>query len=349
MPQPPWQRTPKATTVADRQITSDEVVELFRSAASGGPAEDSYRLIAADPTARLTGPVWFGVDSQGRNTALRETPSPAKIQPYWISRVIEVCPRRVRVPDGDEVDAVRLRCDDPGLSQVFATFIGDVLHREARLGGLLQALSTAAADWRELLAKASAGLSDSEALGLYGELRFLEALVDGIGPRALELWAGDRMDRHDFSGAQGAAEIKTTTRQSASAVTVHGLTQLLPPEGGFLALAVAEVDQGRSGESLDDVRHRLVRSGCDESDLTRILMGRGWNLSEQPAEHAASQRFTIRSWRTWRIDRASPVLSLATLPDAVSDAVSDVSYRLSLASLGEHSDGFAPEAIEIPA
>lgn len=332
--------------MVDFASPAEELRHIFQEVEQGNHQWGDYSLREGG-TKREEGRAWFGVDHQGNLAALFEVPPSTSMEPYWISRVIEVSPRQIRTPLGEEIGVIRVLCTEPNLVDVFPTFISDVMHRETDATPIIQAVGLAAADWRGLISHAPRGLTDEEALGLFGELRFLEELAQQVGPGALEHWTENRHDRHDFSGSRGAVEVKATRRQDSSTVTIHGLTQLLPPEDGFLALVVAEVDSGGTGEALDDVLTRLDRMGCDSFRLRRAMYDRGWVPVSEESPPPAAQKFSLRGWRWWVIDDLSPVLNTATLPAAVADAVSGLSYRLSLAALGRETVDIRPSDLGV--
>lgn len=319
----------------------DEIRSLFRGTADAAPDHADYRLLEG-LRQRSGGRVWFGLDSRGTRAVMFETTAEdGPVGSYSVSRVIQVSPRRILAAGGEETPVIRLLCDDPQMSDPFMTFVVDVLQKETEGAPIIRAIAQAAREWRELLSRAAGGLSGQEALGLYGELLFLERLVSDLGPGALGMWSGDSMGRHDFVGSNGSVEVKSTRRQDQASVSVHGLTQLLPPEKGFLVLAVAEIDESGGGEAIGQITERLESLGCASVKLRGALYGMGW----KPDEEERAPRFALRGWRWWKIDSSSPVLSTASVSQEIADAVSGLRYRLSLAALGDELSDFRPADI----
>src|SRR5699024_923206 len=142
---------------------------------------------------------------------------------------------------GDEADlkTAKIICRDDRLNDVFLSLIEDVVSQLGTRGSLSVLLSSVAA-WRRLLQIVDNGLSEAAAAGLYGELRFLEELVENCGPQQVNIWQISENDVHDFIGTDIRAEVKTSSFQNR---TVHGLKPLDAVSGADRILAVAEIQR----------------------------------------------------------------------------------------------------------
>ena len=181
------------------------------------------------------------------------------------------------------------------------------------------------------------GISEQALKGLYGELSILRQIVAVHGASALTLWEGPERGRHDFVGDVVSMEVKTAALQNRQAVTIHGLRQLEPSEGSDLYLAVTEVDPHPRGERLSDLVEEIVDAGVDESGMRKRLAALGYVVDMPGTE---DHRFKLVSTKYWHITESTPVLRRSVLPEAVVNAVSDLSYSLDLSALG---DGFSEE------
>ena len=279
--------------------------------------------------------VWFGADHADRRVAYLEIDN-ERFDAFAVSRVLEVTPVETTIEGNDlPVRAAKVVCRDARLNDVFTALIADVV---SKLGSSdsLRVLLNSIATWRKLLQLADHGLSNEAATGLYGELRFLEELVERQGPQALAIWQVHANDVHDFVDRGLRIEVKASTFQNQHAVTIHGLKQLDAPSDAQLFLAVAEVQMGGQPDSIDLVVDRLLDRDVDVEVLSRKLEVRGFVRGMSSAT-SADQTFSIQSWRYWRITAQSPVLSASQVSTAVSSAVSNLSYSLNLSSLGDGS------------
>ena len=245
----------------------------------------SRRLLASERR-RMPPRVWLGYQSDGAPVAYFENRNEAEVS-FSVSQVISVQGTRVEEEEvlGPAIPAVKMTCHDRKLDRVFCAFIDEVRERIVRGAGALEVIQMSASEWRSLLQVASAPLSENTAAGIFGELRFLESAVIELGANAVEMWQRSPQEVHDFIGPHARVEVKASTFQTRSAVTVHGLHQLELPVTGTLTLAVVEV-QRHGSESIDDVVARLRESGVGGEILTEKLRDSGYVIGMPGSEES---------------------------------------------------------------
>lgn len=298
---------------------------------------ESEARVALHPQSTSGARIWLGTDFDERPVAYFEVHH-KQGSSFAVSQVIDVEPVESVVGNPPEaVRALKVICREPRLTDVFIAFMDDVIDQRED-GDIADILANSAASWRNLLRIAQRGLSDASAIGLYGELRFLEDLIDNRGAASLETWQRDGQDVHDFISKNVRVEVKTSTFRNRHSVTIHGLRQMEAPSGGQLFLAVAEVEVHGNGETLDDVVERLLDKRADVAVLTEKLammdFVRGMSLM------SAQHRFSLRSWRFWEITDQSPILSSRVITPEIAAAMSDLRYSLNLAAVGQPEESF---------
>lgn len=235
------------------------------------------------------------------------------------------------VSDGEEFAelTVRVAGNVHGAYSLLAT-IADGL----QLGGLTlgAAVAVGCERHRDLLATRGALTLEKE-IGLFGELFFLEFLLETIGPdTAVAAWQGPLSEEHDFSFESVTVEIKTTSSERRRH-TIHGLTQLVPVRGLPLTLISIQVTRGSPdlGRTLPqlvaDVRqgargHRVVIDGMLDlfgwqSDAAE-LYGTSWMLRSEPRAYSVQGIFPAMT-----PDLLAPVIPSFGL-------LSEVLYRVDL-------------------
>ncbi|MCJ2194869.1 PD-(D/E)XK motif protein [Kaistella montana] len=280
--------------------------------------------------------VWVGKDQLSTPTAFFES-GDDRLLNIEVSQAIRLASATIQNELGDALRAVQIRCLEPRLEGVFHTFLEDVIASVDAGGTVYDALASTVREWRRLLMIAREGISEQALKGLYGELSILRQIVAVHGASALPLWEGPERGRHDFVGDVVSMEVKTAALQNRQAVTIHGLRQLEPSEGSDLYLAVTEVDPHPRGELLSDLVEEIVDAGVDESGMRKRLAALGYVVDMPGTE---DHRFKLVSTKYWHITESTPVLRRSVLPEAVVNAVSDLSYSLDLSALG---DGFSEE------
>lgn len=288
--------------------------------------------------------VWFGFDKDNLALAYFETELQESVN-FSVSEAILV--HKTLVEDEvseDRLSAIKIHCLDPKLTEVFYGFMDDLLERVETGQLLLEAIAAASSDWRSLLQIAKKTLTENQALGLYGELCFLEELTQKIGPKSVETWQRSSKYLHDFVGAISRVEVKCSSFQDRASVTIHGLRQLEPPADASLTLAVAEV-QKYGEETIDKIVDRILKLGVDRKLLTEKLSLAGYIIG-MPG--SADYKFTFLSWRFWDILPETPALNISALERRTADAISSVSYSLNLSSLGDPLTNFDFQRLAIP-
>ncbi|WP_211978363.1 PD-(D/E)XK motif protein [Brevibacterium sp. W7.2] len=279
---------------------------------------------------------WLGVDVDSLSVAYFEVDDPGEVS-FSVSQVISVQTVEVNEAETREtVSTVKLTCLENRLREVFYVFIDETLSRLENCQSVVQVIRSSAEEWRSLLQVARGGLDVSTAAGIYGELVFLEDGCRQVGPEMLGCWQRTPQDVHDFVGNSARVEVKTSSFQSRAVVGIHGLRQMEPPVDGTLTLAVAEIGK-HSGETLDAIVDRLLDLGVNADDLTEKLADSGF-VRGMPG--AADWKFEVIETRFWEITDESPVLRRSAVSGVVADAVSEVTYSLSLSALGDWSGEF---------
>jgi hypothetical protein len=117
-----------------------------------------------------------------------------------------------------------------------------------------QLLKAIVSHWRKLLDSLTENsFGQSKAIGLFGELVFLNSFQAECGDEALNAWIGPEGGRHDFLFETAAAEIKSTTRTDSLVAEVHGIDQfdVVPRKNRWLGFAQLEWDP--NGISLSEL------------------------------------------------------------------------------------------------
>ena len=109
----------------------------------------------------------------------------------------------------------------------------------------VDAFCTRLSRWQKFLEEAAEGLSVFAQIGLYGELYFLRKLLSaGCTPRkALEGWQGPLGANHDFMYGYTAVEVKSTTVNTDTVVTVANERQLDDTGVSSLTLCTCSFDR----------------------------------------------------------------------------------------------------------
>jgi hypothetical protein len=226
-----------------------------------------------------------------------------------------------------------LSLEEPSQRDLFAEVCSDVVRALARSEDegeteLLPELGARLAAWRAFLRDQSGSLSRHEAVGLIGELLFLEQLIARI-PNALSLWKSPDDGLQDFENNSHALEVKTSLG-SARQLHVSVLDQLDPAGLASLHVAHLRLVEQADGVTLVQLAERIagqLASDRERRTFSNSLLRRGL----APGTDAAlgpSVRYVGCGY--YEVRSGFPYLSRSTVPLGIVDAA----YQIDVQVLG---------------
>jgi hypothetical protein len=241
-------------------------------------------------------------------------------------------------------DFVVVSCSEPSLRDVFDHFLVGVVtavqaaEEKAPGATAVEVL----ARWKSLFQTGPRLFGPSDLAALLAELLVLEAIVERDPTRSLAVWTGPSESRHDLRRKLAAIEVKATLSHTARQVTIHGVDQLDPPEGGRLTLAWHRFDVVPDGQlSVFAVADRLIAAGASAVELYGCLEQAGCPASLR--EEYDPVRFELREQRFFAVGDDFPRLVAASFPAGVPQGVDDITYKVTLpaddAALGQVAIG----------
>lgn len=281
------------------------------------PGAGEVRLAPLDLTTP-DGEVFAGRDGTGRRHLLLPVPYSTPIRIDRTSRGVHVL-RSEFVVNDERRSFVDVVCNEPELNDLFERLTEEILERLTEEPSKATRLSTEVLGrWRDLLERGRPALGRDALAGLFGELWYLQKVVEFDPARRVQVWTGPSGARHDLEATTIALEVKTSTIREGRFVEVHGTHQLDSTEGLELFLGFARIEVDRAGESVEDLVRRLKELGADPFLLDQLVAQTGWN--EQDAD--LSERFVVSDHDLYAVDGSFPRIvadsfSLGGLPPGV--------------------------------
>jgi hypothetical protein len=185
--------------------------------------------------------------------------------------------------------------------------------------------------WHEFLGRSRYGLSLEQRMGLFGELSFLDELLEKRGhASAIESWEGPEGSPQDFVFPRGFVEVKVIG-DLGTRVRITSEFQLDASPMKTLYLRVFEIEDSNNGYGLAELIHRI------HSRLDPALKGR---FEEKLALSGLinTSQHEMESWRIksdhiYLVDESFPALRASNLDPSVSS----VQYRLNVGLLTKFS------------
>lgn len=174
-------------------------------------------------------------------------------------------------------------------------------------------------------------LSEINAQGLYGELLFLQTLINAKGANAIESWVGMTGATHDFYIGQDAVEIKTTATQTPYYAHINNEFQLDNNDVNgklflrFYAFRKSPIGGQKLPELISIIRKQL------ENDIL-FLDAFNSKLEEAGYIDAASPYYitgyTLREAYTFEVEEDFPKIHRNLIPKGVTN----LKYNLSISN-----------------
>jgi hypothetical protein len=185
--------------------------------------------------------------------------------------------------------------------------------------------------WADFLRAKKSGLLSFDAVkGMYGELIYLEHLINNLKlpiNDVLLSWRGPYDDNHDFHFDEKNIEIKTKTIAS-NEVHISSEYQLEAVKGKKLELVVISVEDVLvNGDNLNMVLNRIRKTVLDKNGDILIVSDalKNKNIQFSNLEIYNSYMFRLKNFEVFDCDNADfPKLTSTT----IGDNLRKVSYRL---------------------
>jgi hypothetical protein len=181
--------------------------------------------------------------------------------------------------------------------------------------------------WHELFRRGSQ-LGIEQLAGLFGELLFLNALLDR-DPRLVTAWQGPLRSPHDFVANGRAVEVKATASSEGRTVRIHGLDQLVEPPGGGLMLRWMRLETSvDSGTSLPEIVESTTKRIGRPREFWQLLARAGYLIAD--GERYGGIRFTLVEEAGYRVTEDFPRVVPSSFIGGVPAGISHLGYSLDL-------------------
>ena len=220
---------------------------------------------------------------------------------------------------------------DKSDTEVFEIIIDDIrkqIDSVTNVYDILSKVSSVLLKWKTFfLQKNDMVLSHERQQGLYGELLFLENLVNLNNIAYVQYWTGADFETHDFYIKDDAFEIKTTSKKEPYKMHISSEYQLDGKEvkGHIYVVFYALRKSTVNGESLPDIIMRL-REECNDNILMRKKLDEKLEKYGyfDGLEHKYTDKYTIRDIKSFKVEREFPKIIVKGLPVGISNCTYDI-------------------------
>lgn len=225
------------------------------------------------------------------------------------------------------------------LNDVFTVVVENILYelrKHKKKDDYISVLKERIEKWREFFRNPrQKKLSDSEVIGLLGELSFLNTLYADDINFGIDMWNGPVKAAQDFQSSSVAVEIKTSSANTLESVRISSEIQLDNDGRDALFLGVYRVSQNeKSGLTLPNlIREVASRMNKHQKDrLMAKLLCLGY--SEEDCDYY-NKKYIISEPVLYKIEEGFPKITKTDLPKGVYNTA----YSLSLSECAEFKVG----------
>lgn len=289
--------------------------------------------------------VWLAVDDRGRRHLLVNASDADAGRVLASTRGLKAETTEISVEGGPVRVWADIACVDSGRNQTFVAIAADLVADIAVARSPLEAVERTLRTWRWFWGVDASAMSEAAALGLFGEMWFLDRWAPF--PAAVNAWHGPTGARHDFATAFVSVEIKATSSHATGALRhrIATLDQLDDPESGELYLfSLQAIPEPSAGNTLaavvSRVRSRLAADPDLLDSLDRQLALAGWSPAFQRHQPVA---YRVAAERLYVVREEFPRLTRGSFVVGPPPGIDDVSYTVDLAACAEWLVATVPE------
>jgi hypothetical protein len=291
--------------------------------------------------------ILLAVDHNGLRHLVIGAGSESKVPKRPTTKGLEVTLDELRVGSRPTRLYYDVACRDASATVNFTAVAAEILEAlEVDHSDVAKTIAAILERWRWFWGAPPDALSPEQAIGLFGELWFLEFWLDPIAEDSLEAWTGPARDRHDFKWPAASVEIKATRARTDGAAThrITSLDQLEDAAQGQLYLfSLRATPDPIAAHSLNGSVDRIRSKLGEQPQLVQKLDERLGLLGYSPAHRQHYDTpLRVTSEELYRIDRDFPRLTNNSFPSGVPNGVDDIAYTLDLVACANWRVASAP-------
>ena len=177
--------------------------------------------------------------------------------------------------------------------------------------------------WREFFKRKHKPLTESEIIGLFGELQFVKDMMEQGISNIIDYWNGPIKSAQDFKSYNTCTEVKTKVSDQLTSVKISSEEQLYNSDGTPMFLIVYRLEKSSTGMTIHDmvlsVTEQLSESRKNVFDAKLLCLG-----YQEDDEY--DSKYVMKESRQFIIEKEFPRITTPSLPVGTYG----VTYNLSL-------------------
>lgn len=245
--------------------------------------------------------------------------------------------------------AKRLICtltsNEPEIQSKFCIVTKDIAYKCSPLIGdiLFEKVIELIKSWANFLKPTRSGLSETEYIGLWGELFTLsEVILPQHTPfNSLRFWVGPEGRKQDFTLNKIAVEVKTSFSSEARKIVISSMEQLdIITDQLYLLHIIANPSESTLGHSLKDLYENCLSIISQDLSSEIIFIQKVYGLYGKANEKQLNSKNTLISQTLYEVTDSFPCLRYKDVPSSITGLryellVSGIKEYVSKKSIGE--------------
>lgn len=209
---------------------------------------------------------WYIRTEEGYGVAV-PCSSEVEVSEYFANSKIQT---REMIIDAEEVYVLLLSCINDDYAYEFASVCAEFL--EPGKNGIARAslINDPVSWWKRWKELMGNSARDKKVYDVIGEMLVYEHLLKS-GKNVV--WGGPDSRTHDFEGESESFEVKSTIKKYGYTTTISSQYQMESDKP--LYLYYCRLEKSRLGDSINDIKERLLLLGCNDSEIEKKLSGLG--------------------------------------------------------------------------
>lgn len=266
---------------------------------------------------------WVSIDDDHRLLFFVQDEGADKIKPLENLSGLEVSTESY---SGSQLRLVcRLTEPTSETAEKFAIVAKDVAFHCSRYSGVQLFIKTQERirSWADFLKPSRGGLSDSEFVGLFGELF---VLAEHILPHlrasdAIRAWIGPDDKKQDFTFNKAAIEVKTTFSGDKQTIPISSLDQLdRITESLYMLRVIASPSADENGFCLEELYERCLRMVAHDFSAESNFLQKVSIKYSQASDSQLTSHYVIADMVTYEVLDDFPKLTSSSVQPGIRDA-----------------------------
>ncbi len=314
--------------------------------------EEKWQDVEKDSRAyrlREGSPILVWCSPAGERCCLIPCSAGAPVPQQWLSKKLRIYKDELGFDDRKKEWYAVVECADIDKFGLFDYLINELLHDSDPFVSLDSTIEKFQHFW----SPPSRSFTGEDAVGLFGELWFLDEWLSADIVHAFRGWTGGDSRLHDFSWENATVEVKTTRKSLPATHRIGTLEQLIPQDGRNLFLFSFAVRQDAgAGNHLSDliesIEKKLAAHGHVDA-FNRFIAQRGYRPDDPNNE---SFRYIVREdgEHLYEVRDNFPRLIAASFAGGIiPSGVGGINYEITLSGYdalkSEYKPGFNAEKV----